>query len=179
MDWEHIAGKRIWYDTLEEAREMVDLTVETDIQGFDIDENALEAARGNARLAGVENIIHFQKRGVDMLSHAKKYGFVITNPPYGERMEEADLPSLYATLGPFMETTSKSKSDKISLISLILPAFPVAKTILLFIPCPPSSTLQAASGLCIDNNRFSSCRYKSFGFYPLSCPYPALHSHKK
>lgn len=99
MDWEHIAGKRIWYDTLEEAREMVDLTVETDIQGFDIDENALEAARGNARLAGVENIIHFQKRGVDMLSHAKKYGFVITNPPYGERMEEADLPSLYATLG--------------------------------------------------------------------------------
>ncbi len=98
MDWEHIAGKRIWYDTLEEAREMVDVTVETDIQGFDIDENALEAARGNARLAGVENLIHFQKRGVDMLSHAKKYGFVITNPPYGERMEEADLPSLYATL---------------------------------------------------------------------------------
>lgn len=99
MDWEHIAGRQIWHDTLEEAREMVDLTVETDIQGFDIDENALAASRENARLAGVENLIHFQKRGVDMLSHAKKYGFIITNPPYGERMEEADLPSLYGMLG--------------------------------------------------------------------------------
>lgn len=45
MEWGHVAGKRIWYDTLEEAREMVDLTVETDIQGFDIDESALAAAR--------------------------------------------------------------------------------------------------------------------------------------
>ena len=88
MDWEHVTGKRIWYDTLDEAREMADLTVETDIQGFDIDENALAAARENARLAGVEGLIHFQKRGVDMLSHGKKYGFIITNPPYGERMEE-------------------------------------------------------------------------------------------
>ncbi len=99
MDWEHIVGKKIWHDMLEEAQEMMDLTVETDIQGFDIDENALAAARENARLAGVEGLIHFQKRGVDMLSHAKKYGFIITNPPYGERMEEADLPSLYGMLG--------------------------------------------------------------------------------
>lgn len=99
MEWGHVAGKRIWYDTLEEAREMVDLSVETDIQGFDIDESALAAARENARLAGVDNMIHFQKRGVDMLSHGKKYGFIITNPPYGERLEEADLPSLYTALG--------------------------------------------------------------------------------
>ena len=99
MEWGHVAGKRIWYDTLEEAREMVDLTVETDIQGFDIDESALAAARENARLAGVDSMIHFQRRGVDMLSHGKKYGFIITNPPYGERLEEADLPSLYTALG--------------------------------------------------------------------------------
>lgn len=99
MDWEHIAGKRVWYDTLEEAREITDLTVETDIQGFDIDEMALAAARENARLAGVDKLIHFQRRGIDMLSHGKKYGFIITNPPYGERLEESDLPSLYAALG--------------------------------------------------------------------------------
>lgn len=98
--WEHIVGKKIWYDTVDEAQEMVDLSVETDIQGYDIDEEMVAAARENARLAGVENLIHFQKRGVDMLSHAKKYGFIITNPPYGERIEEKkNLPALYATIG--------------------------------------------------------------------------------
>ena len=45
-------------------------------------------------------MIHFQKRGVEDLSHAKKYGFIITNPPYGERMEEKEnLPALYRALG--------------------------------------------------------------------------------
>ena len=44
--------------------------------------------------------IHFQKRGVEQLSHPKKYGFIITNPPYGERLEEKKtLPSIYSALG--------------------------------------------------------------------------------
>ena len=42
-------------------------------------------ARENAKLAGVEKLIHFQRRDVAQLSHPKKYGFIITNPPYGER----------------------------------------------------------------------------------------------
>lgn len=98
--WNHIVERSIWYDTVDEAREMMDLHVETDIQGYDIDENIVAAARENARLAGVEKLIHFQKRGVEELSHAKKYGFIITNPPYGERLEEKkDLPALYRTIG--------------------------------------------------------------------------------
>lgn len=99
-NWPHIVGKKIWYDTIDEAEEMVDLNVEVDIQGYDIDEDIIYAARENARLAGVENLIHFQKRGVADLSHAKKYGFIITNPPYGERLEDKkDLPSLYRMIG--------------------------------------------------------------------------------
>ena len=48
----------------------------------------------------MEKMIHFQKRDVSDLSHAKKYGFLITNPPYGERLEEkAALPQLYRTIG--------------------------------------------------------------------------------
>lgn len=98
--WEHIAGKKIWYDALDEAQELVDLSVETDIQGYDLDDKIVAAARENAKLAGVEKLIHFQQRDVSGLSHAKKYGFIITNPPYGERLEEkATLPALYATLG--------------------------------------------------------------------------------
>ena len=76
------------------------MQVETDIQGYDLDDEMVSIARANARLAGVDKLIHFQKRDVSALSHPKKYGFVITNPPYGERMEEKEnLPALYRTLG--------------------------------------------------------------------------------
>lgn len=98
--WKHIIDKRKWYDTVEEAEEMIDFSVETDIQGYDIDDKMVVIARENAKLAGVEKMIHFQRRSVAELSHPKKYGFIITNPPYGERLEEkAALPALYQTIG--------------------------------------------------------------------------------
>lgn len=62
------------------------MDVDTDIQGYDIDPEAIAAARANAREAGVEKLIHLQVRPVSELSHPKKYGFIITNPPYGERL---------------------------------------------------------------------------------------------
>ena len=99
-NWNHIVGKKVWYDTLDEARELVDLNVEPDIQGYDIDDAMVSIARENARLAGVEKFIHFQRRGVEQLSHPKKYGFLITNPPYGERLQEKEqMPALYKTIG--------------------------------------------------------------------------------
>lgn len=58
------------------------------------------AARANAAAAGVDHLIHFQQRPVSQLSHPKKYGFLITNPPYGERIEDKkNLPELYKTIG--------------------------------------------------------------------------------
>lgn len=99
-NWPHIVGKQIWYDTMDEAREMVDLSVETDIQAYDIDEDMVYIARENAKLAGVEKLIHFQRRGVEQLSCPKKYGFVITNPPYGERLQDKEaMVPLYRTIG--------------------------------------------------------------------------------
>lgn len=98
--WSHIVAKRNWYDTLDEAQEMVNLSVETDIQGYDIDDSMVTIARENARLAGVDKLIHFQRRSVEDLSHPKKYGFLITNPPYGERLQEKkEMPTLYKTIG--------------------------------------------------------------------------------
>ena len=100
QNWKHIVDKRFWYDSVDEANEILTLDIETDIQGFDIDEKMVEIARANAKLAGVDKLIHFQKRPVEALSHAKKYGFIITNPPYGERIEEKkNLPALYKTIG--------------------------------------------------------------------------------
>lgn len=99
-NWPHIVGKRIWYDTLDEAGELVDLSVDTDIQGYDMDDHMVSIARENARLAGIDRLIHFQRRSVEELSHPKKYGFLITNPPYGERLQEKqEMPALYRTIG--------------------------------------------------------------------------------
>ena len=90
----------VWKDAREEAEDEIIVPSDTDIQGYDIDPSVIEVARANAKLAGVEDLIHFQVRPVSELSHAKKYGFMITNPPYGERLEDKkDLPLLYGTLG--------------------------------------------------------------------------------
>lgn len=98
--WTNLIPKQLWYDAVEEAQEMVDLNVEVDIQGYDIDGEVVKAARENAKRAGVDSLIHFQQREVAALHHPKKYGFIITNPPYGERLEEkADLPALYKQIG--------------------------------------------------------------------------------
>ena len=60
----------------------------------------IKVARHNAQEAGVGELIHFQRRAVSELSHPKKYGFIITNPPYGERLEnEKTLPELYRVFG--------------------------------------------------------------------------------
>ena len=99
-DWEHIVPARIWKDAYDEARESVNMDIKTDIQGYDIDDEMVRIARENARLAGVEELIHFQRRDVKDLSHPGKYGFIITNPPYGERIgEDNELAGLYDTLG--------------------------------------------------------------------------------
>ena len=98
--WTNFIPRQLWYDAVEEAQDMVNLDVEVDIQGYDIDPEVVKAARENAKRAGVDKLIHFQQRPVAELSHPKKYGFIICNPPYGERLEEkADLPELYSQIG--------------------------------------------------------------------------------
>lgn len=102
--WTNIIDKKEWYETVTEANDLIDLNVEMDIQGYDIDETAIRGARENAKLAGVDQFIHFQRRAVSELNHPKKYGFVISNPPYGERLEDKkDIPPLYNELGEAMK----------------------------------------------------------------------------
>ena len=99
-DWKNLIKRKCWYEAMDEANELVDRDVKADIQGYDIDGDLVKAARANAESAGVDHMIHFQQRPVSALSHPKKYGFIISNPPYGERLEEkSNLPALYREIG--------------------------------------------------------------------------------
>ena len=100
QEWEHLIPKKVWYQAITEASDMVHTKIDTDIQGYDIDGDVLKIARHNAQIAGVGDLIHFQRREVRELSHPKKYGFIITNPPYGERLEDQKtLPGIYHDFG--------------------------------------------------------------------------------
>ncbi len=99
-EWKNLIPRKCWYDAMDEANDLVNNDVKVDIQGYDIDPEIVKAARSNAEAAGVDHLIHFQQREVNALSHPKKYGFLITNPPYGERIEEKkNLPELYRQIG--------------------------------------------------------------------------------
>lgn len=105
LKWEEIVAKKVWDEAYDEARSMVDTSIEVDIEGYDIDEEMINIAKQNAKVAGVDHMIHFEVRGVDKLSHKGDYGFIITNPPYGERLEEkANIPPLYKTIGDRFKT---------------------------------------------------------------------------
>ena len=92
--------EQLWKDARSEAEDGVRRDVTMSIQGYDIDRDAIAIARQNAAAAGVADDIHMQVRAVKELHHPKKYGFLITNPPYGERLEDRkDLPELYRQSG--------------------------------------------------------------------------------
>lgn len=98
--WEKIVSKKIWYNAYDEAHDLIRRDVEMNIQGYDLDPDIVKCAMANAKEAGVDKYIHFQARDVKDLKNPKHYGFIITNPPYGERLEEkAALPELYKTIG--------------------------------------------------------------------------------
>ncbi len=98
--WIKVIPKKAWYEAYDEANDLVRHDIEMNIQGYDLDPEIVKCAMANAKEAGVDKYIHFQARDIKDLRHPKHYGFVITNPPYGERLEEKEaLPDLYRTIG--------------------------------------------------------------------------------
>ena len=98
--WKELVPASCWRQAFEEARDLVQPEGKMDIQGYDIDPLAIKAALENSRAAGTDRWIHFQQRPVSQLAHSGRYGFLVTNPPYGERLEEKEaLPGLYRQLG--------------------------------------------------------------------------------
>ena len=98
--WTNFINKQLWYDAICDARDMINTDISTDIEGYDIDPEMIKLARDNAKRAGVEGLVRFESRPVAKLNHKSEYGFIITNPPYGERLEEKEaLPDIYRAIG--------------------------------------------------------------------------------
>ncbi len=99
-NWGHLVPREVWNDAYDEARQEVNMNVDTQIFGYDIDDEMIYVAKKNAKLAGVDKLIHFEKRDIADFSQKGEYGFIITNPPYGERLEDkANIPPLYKKIG--------------------------------------------------------------------------------
>ena len=98
--WTNFIDRQLWYDAVDEARENIKKDIVTRIEGYDIDEEMVKIARENAKRAGVSKLVKFGIRPAGELTSSDEYGFVITNPPYGERLEEkAVLPEIYGGFG--------------------------------------------------------------------------------
>ncbi len=96
-DW-FFLPEEVWEEARQEARDKVN-NKNFKIFGYDIDERVLKSARINAEAAGVGDNIDFHQRAVSDFSSQMEKGNVITNPPYGERLGEADeVHQLYVEL---------------------------------------------------------------------------------
>ena len=91
----------VWRDVRWQARESsLGQVGDLRLQGYDLDPKVLKAARHNAEAAGVGQYIHFQQRDVRDFSSSERRGRIITNPPYGERLEQKrQVRQLYQDMG--------------------------------------------------------------------------------
>jgi len=97
-----------WAALVSEARQRRDqgITKTPPIIGYDQDADAIRAALVNATRAGVQELVHFERRELSRVQapFSKVPGLLMANPPYGERLGEVrELESLYAQLGDLLQ----------------------------------------------------------------------------
>ncbi len=104
QQWESIP-ESIWKEEKKKAYEAINYDADLKIYGFDIDKKATEAAAENAAEAGVDDCIIFKQMDMAKLKANEKSGIIITNPPYGERIGEAnEIANIYKKYSEFFET---------------------------------------------------------------------------
>ena len=97
--WTNLIEKSLWSEEKKWLSEAVDTDVKTQIFGSDIDPDMIRIANENAARAGVKQLISFKRLDAGDFKMKSPYGFMITNPPYGERLaEKEELPELYQKL---------------------------------------------------------------------------------
>ena len=89
--------KSLWKNAREEALDLIDHRQPLGIYYYDIDPNAVSMAKVHAAQAGLREGIIFEKRSLQDLNSRYQYGYLITNPPYGERLDQETV-QLYKQL---------------------------------------------------------------------------------
>ncbi len=98
-DW-HQIDKKMWRDVRSHAFAQINTDFTPEIYGSDLDPQAIEIAKHNARKAGVDDCIHFEVKPFKEVTLPSKYGIAICNPPYGERIGNmSDVEELYRDMG--------------------------------------------------------------------------------
>jgi len=104
-EWSNLIPRKQWMDAVDEANKAIKKDVKLNIQAFDIDYKVINVARDCAANACVDEYIHFQDRPMQEFKTKKHFGVVVTNPPYGERLEDAEsVALLYKDMGTVFST---------------------------------------------------------------------------
>jgi len=102
-EWARI-GEDVWKKTRQDAYRAIDYDVTPNIYGSDIDAATIALAKENAEKAGVDDCITFEVKPSSEITLPGKYGVIITNPPYGERIGELkEVENMYRDLGATMK----------------------------------------------------------------------------
>ncbi|WP_409176152.1 class I SAM-dependent RNA methyltransferase [Brevibacillus fortis] len=95
-----IIPKTAWREARAETHDLARYDQKLEIIGTDLDDEILKIARHNATEAGVDDLIHFQRMDVRDVRTKRKYGYLICNPPYGERLGEwKQVAKMYGEMG--------------------------------------------------------------------------------
>lgn len=97
-DWARLPSA-IWIQARQEASDLARPHRNLGIFGFDIDPDAVSMARYHSSQAGLGNAVHWERKAVKDVQSRFHYGYVVTNPPYGERLaDQKILPEIYRGL---------------------------------------------------------------------------------
>lgn len=101
--WDFVS-KRLWDMARTQADDEANPDKKINVYAYDKDSGFIGHAKANAALAGVEGSIHFKDcevadAGKDFYKFRDEYGFIVTNPPYGERLDEENVYPIYKQLG--------------------------------------------------------------------------------
>jgi putative N6-adenine-specific DNA methylase len=88
-----------WSEARLDARDAIIPIPKPQIYGYDIDAGSIEVCQSNALIAGVGDVIRFERKDIRELWIDKQYGIVISNPPYGVRMSDfKDINEIYIAI---------------------------------------------------------------------------------
>jgi len=94
----------LWTDARSAAKDAIRHDAKYTIIGSDKNQTAINVAHKNIELAGL-NHIDIQKKDFRDITTTFDHGKLITNPPYGERMNElAEVEQLYYEMGSIFKT---------------------------------------------------------------------------